>query len=47
MREKNIKNLSVMKINSSSMPWVDKINNKDIEFGEKGWLKELMENLPY
>ena len=28
-------------------PWVDKINSKDVEYGKKTWLDELMGQLPY
>ena len=28
-------------------PWVDKINSRDVEYGKKTWLDELMGQLPY
>ena len=48
-RQKTLKNVKTIKISSKDKGevWVDKINSKDIEYGNKGWIEELMGLLPY
>jgi len=44
-----MKNLKMIKVTTKDRTdgWVDKINSKDLEYGAKGWLEELMSLMPY
>ena len=53
-KEKTEKNLIPLKFKLNAKaegtklgPWVDKINSKDVEYGKKTWLDELLGQLPY